>query len=114
MKKSTKAALYSIVIFPGAGLWWLKRYGLAASFILPALAICVYVLRETMATAYLLSDQIAEGALPLELMALSRAVEQSVQQLTLQLSNAIWLFILCWVLSVVASYVLGKQQDASA
>ena len=111
MKKSIQAALYSTLIFPGAGLWWLKRYGLAASFILPALAICAYVLRATMATAYLLSDQIADGSLPLEIMALTRAVQQSVRQLTLNLSDAIWLFILCWGLSVVISYVLGNQQD---
>ena len=44
-------------------------------------------------------------------MALSRAVEQSVQQLTLELSDAIWLFILCWGLSVVVSYLLGNQQE---
>ncbi|MBX9757011.1 MAG: hypothetical protein K2X80_19805 [Pseudomonadaceae bacterium] len=111
MKKSIKAALYSTLIFPGAGLWWLKHYWLAASFILPALVICAYVLRETMATAYLLSDKIADGSLPLDVMALSRAVEQSVQQLTLELSDAIWLFILCWGLSVVVSYLLGNQQE---
>ncbi|MFZ3182528.1 MAG: hypothetical protein WA173_00080 [Pseudomonas sp.] len=111
MKKSIKAALYSTLIFPGAGLWWLKRYWLAASFILPALAISVYVLRETLATAYLLSDQIVDGSLPLEIMALTRAVEQSVQQLTLHLSESIWLFILCWALSVAVSYLAGDQLD---
>ncbi|MDP3845696.1 MAG: hypothetical protein Q8R10_04645 [Pseudomonas sp.] len=111
MKKSIKAALYSTLIFPGAGLWWLKRYGLAASFILPALAISAYVLRATMATAYLLSDQIVEGSLPLEVMALTRAVLQSAQQLTLNLSGVIWLFILCWGLSVAVSYLAGDQLD---
>ena len=111
MKKSIKAALYSTLIFPGAGLWWLKRYWLAASFILPALAISAYVLRETLATAYLLSDQIVEGSLPLEVMALTRAVEHSVQQLTANLSEAIWLFILCWGLSVAVSYLAGDQLD---
>lgn len=111
MKKSLKAALYSTLIFPGAGLWWLKRYWLAASFILPALAISAYVLREAMATADRLSEQIVEGSLPLEIMALTRAVEHSVQQLTSNLSEAIWLFILCWGLSVAVSYLAGDQLD---
>ena len=111
MKKSIQAALYSTLIFPGAGLCWLKRYGLAASFMLPALAISAYVLRETLASAYRLSDQLVDGSLPLELMALSRAVAQSAQQLTVQLSDAIGLFILCWVLSIAASYLAGDRLD---
>jgi hypothetical protein len=111
MKKSFKAALYSTLIFPGAGLWWLKRYWLASSFIVPALVICAYVLRETVAVANLLSEQISDGSLPLDVVPLTRAVEQTVQQLTLELSGAIWLFVLCWLLSVAVSYLLGKRLD---
>lgn len=111
MQKSVQAALYSALIFPGAGLYWLKRYWQAALFILPALAISIYVLRETLAIGYLLSEQIADGSLPLEVLPLTRAIAQSVQQLTLSLSAAIWLFILCWALSIALSYVAGNQSD---
>jgi hypothetical protein len=111
MKKSSKAALYSALIFPGAGLWWLKQYWQAALFIVPALAITAYVLRETLATAYQLNDKIANGSLALDIGALTREIEHSVQQLTLSLSNAIWLFIICWAVSVAASYLAGNQQD---
>jgi hypothetical protein len=111
MQKSVQAALYSVLIFPGAGLYWLKCYWQAALFILPALAISIYIVRESLAIAHLLSDQIANSTLPLEVIALTRAIEQTMQQLTLSLSSATWLFMFCWVLSIAASYVAGKQQE---
>jgi hypothetical protein len=111
MKMSSKAALYSALIFPGAGLCWLKQYWQAALFILPSLAICAYVVRATLATAQLLRDKIADGSLALDISTLSLAVERSIEQLTSSLNNLIWLLILCWAASIVCSYLAGERLD---
>ena len=108
MQKSVQAALYSALIFPGAGLYWLKRYWQAALFILPALAITAYVLRETLLSADQLRDKISTGAVPLDVMTLMLEVERTSQQLMTSLSSAIWLLVICWLLSIAASYLAGR------
>jgi hypothetical protein len=110
MHKSVQAALYSALIFPGAGLFWLKRYWQAALFILPSLAISAYVLREALASAYQLRDKISDGSLPLDGMAIALAAMRTSEQLTARLDGAIWLLSICWVLSIAASYVAGRSQ----
>jgi hypothetical protein len=109
MQKSMQAALYSALIFPGAGLYWLKRYWQAALFILPALAISAYVLREAMLCAYQLRDKISTGALPLDVMTIAIEVQRTVEQLTSSLDSALWWLIICWVLSIGASYLAGRK-----
>jgi hypothetical protein len=108
MQKSVQAALYSALIFPGAGLYWLKRYWQAAGFILPALAITVYVLREAMLSAYQLRDKISTDAVPLDVMTIAFEAQRTVEQLTANLDSAIWLLIICWLLSIGASYLAGR------
>jgi hypothetical protein len=111
MQKSVQAALYSALIFPGAGLYWLKRYWQAALFILPALAITGYVLRETLACAYQLRDKISAGAMPMDITSIALEAVHTSEQLTARLDGAIWALIACWVLSIGASYLAGRTLE---
>ena len=111
MQKSVQAALYSALIFPGAGLLWLKRYWQAALFGLPSLAITLYVLRETMASAYQLRDKISDGSLPMDIMTIALEAVRVSEQLTARLEGAIWLLIICWALSIAASYQAGRRLE---
>jgi hypothetical protein len=111
MQKSVQAALYSALIFPGAGLYWLKRYWQGALFILPALAISTYVLRETLNSAYLLGDKVSAGAVPLDIMTIAFEVQRMLEQLTASLDSALWLLIICWALSIGASYLAGRKLE---
>jgi hypothetical protein len=111
MQKSVQAALYSALIFPGAGLYWLKRYWQAALFILPALAISAYVLRAAMISADQLRDKISSGALPLDVVTLTLEVQRSVEQLTASLDSSITWLIICWGLSIGASYLAGRKLE---
>jgi hypothetical protein len=111
MQKSAQAALYSGLIFPGAGLYWLKRYWQAALFILPALAISGYVLRETLACAEQLRDNISAGAMPLDITRIALEALRASEQLTARLDGAIWALMACWVLSIAASYWAGRTLE---
>jgi hypothetical protein len=111
MQKSAQAALYSALIFPGAGLYWLKRYWQAALFILPALAITAYMLRETLACADQLRDKISAGALPMDIMSIALEAVRATEQLTTRLDGAIWALIVCWLLSIGASYWAGRARE---
>jgi hypothetical protein len=112
MKKSTKAALFSTLIFPGAGLLWLKQYTRAAIFMIPALAISYYILHKAMDIAQTLAQKVKAGSIPPDLSRLLVEVHTMTQQLLVDLDDAMWLFILCWTLSILSSYFAGKKLEA--
>lgn len=111
MRKSVQAALYSALIFPGAGLFWLKRYWQAALFGLPSLAVTLYVLREALASADQLRDNISAGSVPLDAQAIALEAMRTSAELTARLDNAIWLLIIGWALSIGASYLAGRTLE---
>lgn len=122
MKKANKAALYSALVFPGAGLWWLKNYRRAAIFIVPTLVALWYLcsnLYHSIAPVYtkMLRDA-EEGILVVDpsnmsalYMKLHQEIYQSlaVQQDQLQMAKLI--LIAAWVCSIVSSYFAGKKLD---
>jgi hypothetical protein len=114
MQKSTKAALLSAFVFPGAGLLWLKKYGHAAIFIIPAIAVIFYILSETKKIANALSTRIVDGSIPYDISVILSEITKMTHNPALHLSEAMWLFIACLVVSAVMSYSVGKKMDSGA
>jgi hypothetical protein len=114
MKKATKAALLSALVFPGVGLLWLKCYGRAAIFIAPAIAAVFYILSETKRIANILSAKIVDGSIPPDLSVILSEVTKMTHDPLLHLSEATWLFIASLILSAITSYSVGKKMDAGA
>jgi hypothetical protein len=112
MQKSTKAALLSAFVFPGAGLLWLKKYGQAAIFIIPAIAVVFYILSETKRIANVLSAKIADGSIPPDISVILSEITKLTHDPALRFSEAIWLFIVCLVVSAVMSYSVGKKMES--
>ena len=116
--KSTKAALYSAFIFPGAGLWWLKHYARACIFIIPTCLSLWYLttkLYDGVAPVYAkLQLQAAEGLIDISDMGaiygkLSTEIHRSLAEQHLGAVEAI--LVACWLCSIVSSYFVGKKLD---
>jgi len=122
MKKSTKAVLYSALVFPGAGLWWLKHYKRALVFIVPALVALWYLcstLYNSIAPIYkkMLRDA-EEGILIVDpsnmsglYMKLYQEIQQSIALHQDQLYIAKAILIAAWICSMASSYFVGKKID---
>lgn len=122
MTKAGKAALFSAIIFPGAGLWWLKHYARAGIFIVSAVVALGYIvttLYNAIAPVYnkMLRDA-EEGfivvdmtTLPSIATKLHHEVYQSLADHQSQLNAAQFIFIAGWLCSIVASYFVGKKMD---
>lgn len=122
MKKSTKAALYSALIFPGAGLLWLKNYSRAAIFIVPSVVALWYLfstLYNSIAPVYtkMLHDA-EEGILvvnPSDMSGLYAKLHQEIYQSIAAhqgtLDTAKMILIAAWILSIISSYFVGKKID---
>jgi len=118
---ANKAALYSAVIFPGAGLWWLKLYVRACIFIVPACLALIYIAKELYAAVEPvysnLQRQAQEGLIgPSNFVhiytTLSTQIHASLAQSHLGFVEAI--LVAAWVCSIISSYFAGKQLDLKA
>lgn len=109
MKSTTKAALISALIFPGLGHLALKRPGRGCLFIIPALLAIAYLLRTTLALANTLVDEINNGKLGMDPVAIVERIHASA--IDSPATNAASLVILlCWVGSVADAFWLGRQR----
>lgn len=119
-QNANKAALYSAIIFPGAGLWWLKLYARACIFIVPACVALWYIAKNlygAVAPIYANMQRLAEEGLigPTEIMGmypkLSEAMHKSLAAQQSQLTTVEVILVACWVCSIVSSYFAGKKLD---
>lgn len=115
MKLSTKAALWSALVFPGAGLWFLKQPGRALVFMIPALLAIAYLLLNVWRIAQGIADQLAQdilasGRLAIDFSGLLVQVHTAIAA-NPSLAQAQWLFVAAWGISIVSSYSVGRLQE---
>lgn len=101
MRQSVKAFLFSFLIFPGTGHFALGRYQRGLIFMLPALISMFMLLQNAMAQIDALSGQIMQGITP-------QANE------TASMQYASWIFMICWIASIIDAVRLGRLADKSA
>jgi hypothetical protein len=104
MKKSMKAVWLSLLLFPGAGQFYLRRPLRALAFAAPLL-IAVSVLLDT---ANRIAAKILSGAVSLDPAVLSAQIEQNG-------GNDFWpnvagaVVLLCWIGSAVDAWWLVRR-----
>jgi len=112
MKKSSKAALYSAVIFPGAGLYLLKHYVRGSVFFIPALLAILYIMNGFRAVVNELSEKLKLDPYGLlDVTKLFRDITTSIDLHIPLYHQAISLFIVSWIISIVSSYFAGRKQE---
>jgi hypothetical protein len=114
MKKSLKAALFSGLIFPGAGHFLLRHYLRGMIFFVPSLISFVFIADNSKRKAWAIVDKIVQGEVPLDLQSILSLVSASTTgPEAAMLNTAQWIMTLCWVISVIDSYRLGNIADQS-
>lgn len=112
MKKSTKAALYSGLLFPGVGLYFLKYYLRGSVFFIPALLAMVYILKGVAAVSAEFSEQASRNPTAmLYSQTLVNDIMTSLQTHMPLYNQAVSLFMFSWAISTVSSYFAGKKQE---
>jgi hypothetical protein len=112
VKKSTKAALLSGLIFPGIGHLALKEYLRASVLILAAVAAVSVITTAALDQAMTVVDRINSGDVPLDSQAISEAITASSAETDNRAANAsLFIFGACWILGIVDSWRLGKAED---
>ncbi|MEH6628781.1 MAG: hypothetical protein V7739_20255 [Motiliproteus sp.] len=112
MKRSTKAALFSAFVFPGAGHIFLKRYFLSALLAGPAL-IALYVLAaNAVEQAQGIVDKIMRGEVQPDSVAIAELISRQPAGADAHLINmATIIFVITWLVAIVDSYRVGRLQE---
>ena len=110
MDKATKAALFSAMLFPGWGQFYLKRFKRGLVFLIPVF-IGSLLLAWTIIQASI--NIIKATPFKKDTVQLGNVIQVTVDALkTINLSYfllMLLLMILLWILSVVDAYQLGKK-----
>ena len=114
MKKSTKAALLSGLVFPGLGHLVSRSYYRAAAFITTAL-IAIYVFTSiTVRQAMTVVDRILSGELDIESSNISELALATLDPADSRTANrAILVFGVLWLVALVDAWRLGAAMDGA-
>ena len=114
MKKSSKAALLSGLIFPGLGHIFLKEYFRGSLLFILSLAALSVVVTSAYQHALLIADQIVSGDISMEAEAIAQAVSNSTNAAdSLVEDTAVIVLVACWMAGIMDSYRLGAVQEKS-
>lgn len=110
MSKSIKAALWSGLVFPGAGHLFLKCYGRGIGLIAVS-AICLFIIvsKATEQALAVLEKIEAEGGMVDPNRIAELAFQASALAGTPTLTIATMVLIVCWIVGVADAYRLGRR-----
>jgi len=111
MKTSTKAALLSGLVFPGAGHFYLKRY-LPGVLLALAASVAVYLVTSyAVQTALDIVEQIESGSVQPDIATITTLVTEKMHQTEEATNHLTIAFIALWLIGIFDSYRIGKAVE---
>ena len=112
MKKSSKAALLSGLIFPGTGHFVLKQYLRGSVLMLVALVAFSVIVARIYQRVLIIFERINSGDIPVDTAAIAEMVSNSTSAADSSTGN-ITLAVLgvCWLVGIIDSFRLGVAQE---
>jgi hypothetical protein len=109
MKKSTRGAIYSLLICPGAGLWVLGEKKRALVFIIPTVIAAILLLMKIITIAQKEVNIMMETFSINFFLLYSKVHSQIYHDPSIR--NILWFLLAAIILSSISSYFVGKKQE---
>ena len=111
MKRSTKAALLSGLVFPGIGHMYLKRYVHGIILSAGAASAMYFIVSGVMNTALEVTEKIQSGGVPLDISTITDLVSQQSSGAEQPANIAMIVLVACWVIGLADSYRQGRVDE---
>lgn len=108
MDRSTKAALLSALVFPGAGQLFLKCHLRALLFFTPAAGAALYFSAAVMQPLLVIAREITTGAMPFDPFLIQQRVEQSRID-SLAMNMAALVMLTTWICATIDAWIVGLK-----
>ena len=112
MNQATRAALFSLLLVPGGGQIYLKRYARGMAFLVPAAAATLALAWMIFQVVLVIVREVLSGASGMDGVLLG--IRNGLG--AIDMSLALWLLILIlflWISSTIDAYRLGKKAAAT-
>lgn len=109
MKKSVKAALWSGLVFPGAGHFFLQRYLRGMILFVPAMLGIILIVCGLLEQAEFVMSKIEGGTVAPDVQVIAALLDAAPD--TPMTNIAFWVIVVCWVLGTIDAYRLGNILD---
>jgi predicted histidine transporter YuiF (NhaC family) len=112
VKRSTKAALLSALVFPGVGHLYLKRYVIGIFLSGGAASATYFIVSSVVSKAFVIAEKIQSESLSLDVNAIASLVsEQSHGAVGSSMSIATIALIVFWIIGIIDSYRQGRVDE---
>jgi len=112
MKRSSKAALLSGLIFPGVGHMVLKQYLRGSVLMLSALAALSVIVTSVFQRALIIVERINSGDISVDTGAIAELASNATSGAdSLVESTAVIVLGACWLIGIIDSYRLGAAEE---
>ena len=111
MKKSTKAALFSMLVFPGVGHLYLKKYVLGLLLSIGAATATYFIVSSAVQTALEVVENIQGGSIPLEVGTITELVSQQSRASEDSTNIAMIALFTFWVIGILDSFRVGHMLE---
>lgn len=109
MTKPLKAALFSLLLFPGVGQLLLKKY-LSALFFASFACIGLYLLFSNLfSRVNEILEQVQSGEVAGDIATITALVQQQSEAATSSFSPALTILLITWLVSGVEAYRIGRK-----
>jgi len=111
LKRSTKAALLSCFVFPGAGHWYLERFTLGLMLSFGAASAVYFIASSAVNTAFEVAEKIQAGGVPLDVQTIAELVSQQTRTSEESTNSALIALIALWLIGMFDSYRVGRALE---
>jgi hypothetical protein len=108
MKPSTRAFIFSLLIFPGAGLWVLGKKQRALVFIIPTSIILILLMVRLISIAQSAINKMITQTFSIDIVRLYLDVHSQLYN-DPSIRKFLWLLLAAIILSSISSYFVGKK-----
>jgi len=111
MKTATKAALFSAIVFPGAGYFVVQRRVQGAIAFLITLTGLSIMMVEAYQKAQIIAEKIVAGIIPLDIQVIREQIVLTSGNLSPEIATYLSLSIgAVWLFDIIDSYRIGRAQ----
>jgi len=112
MNKPLKAALFSLLIFPGSGQLLLKRYFSAVFFAAFAVIGLYLLFSDLFSRVNQILEQVQSGEVAADIVTITELVHQQSTASTSSMSSALFILLITWLVSGVEAYRVGQKLES--
>lgn len=114
MKTATKAALFSAIVFPGAGYFVVQRRVQGAIAFLITLTGLSIMMVEAYQKAQIIAEKIVAGVVPLDVQVIREQIILTPGNLSPEIATYLSLAIgAVWLFSIIDCYRIGRAQHVN-